>query len=156
MKIELYKAVDHPTIEDVEKVLKEKLGDKYEYKLKKKASLAVAMVGGAAQDQITVIKNAYHRTVVGLQTTSSSSPSVPKYTTINFSEATLAGWLGFLNNQVGFIGRIVIRLIYGSDSEIYDEVRNTIKDNMNIEIEVHEAGLGALFKKKKKEEAVEA
>ncbi|WP_435314824.1 hypothetical protein [Cellulophaga fucicola] len=156
MKIEVYKAVDHPTIEDVEKVLKEKLGDKYEYKLRKKASIAGQMVGGVNYDNITVIKNAYHRTVVGLETTSSSSPSVPKFTTINFSEATLAGWLGFLNNQVGFIGRIIIRLIYGGDSEIYDEVRETIKNNMNIEVEVHEAGLGALFKKKKKEETVEA
>ncbi|SFW39987.1 hypothetical protein [Cellulophaga fucicola] len=156
MKIEVYKAVDHPTIEDVEKVLKEKLGDKYEYKLRKKAGIAGQMVGGVNYDNITVIKNAYHRTVVGLETTSSSSPSVPKFTTINFSEATLAGWLGFLNNQVGFIGSFIIRLIYGGDSEIYDEVRETIKNNMNIEVEVHEAGLGALFKKKKKEEAVEA
>ncbi|MCL5245169.1 hypothetical protein M4I21_05070 [Cellulophaga sp. 20_2_10] len=156
MKIEIYKAVDHPTIEDVEKLLIEKLGDKYEYKLKKEAGLAGKMMGGAGSDQITVIKNAYHRTVVGIERTSSSSAAVPKFTTINFSEATLAGWLGFLHNQVGFIGRIIIRLIYGSDSEVYDDVRNTIKDNMNIEVEVHEAGLGALFKKKKKEETVEA
>ena len=150
MKVELFKAVDNPTIEDVEKVLKEKLGDKYEFKLKKASGIASQMVGGAAHDQVTVIKNAYHRTVVSVQIADDTDVSGKKATFIYFSEAELAGWLRILHKEVGFIGAFIIRLIYGSSDDIYDAVKDTIKDNLNIVVEVHKAGLSALFKKNTK------
>lgn len=152
MKVINFRAFENPTIEDLEALLKEKLGDKYTYKSSRKASsLAGQLVNSKSKDSVTVIKNAYHRTVVSVATVDDSSLDTGKRTNIFFSEATLAGWLGLLNKEGGFIGRIIIRAIYGTSDEIYDEVKNLIKKNIKGEDETHEVGLSTLFKKKKQE-----
>lgn len=150
MKITTFNAHDHPTIEDVEKLLQENLGAKYEYKLKKKsASLAGKIMNGSAGDAITIIKDAYHRTVVTITTFEDSGTASGKRTSLYFSEDELAGWLGFLNKQTGLIGHLVIRAIYGSGDGFYEEVEQAIKKNLKGEDETHSVGLGALFGKKK-------
>lgn len=152
MKVTNFRAFENPSIEDLESLLKEKLGDKYTYKSSRKAnSLAGKLVNSKSKDSVTVIKNAYHRTVVSVSTVDDASLDTGKRTNIFFSEATLAGWLGFLHKEGGFIGRIIIRIIYGVSDEIYDEVKSTIKTNIKGADETHEVGLGALFKKNKQE-----
>ncbi|EZH73913.1 hypothetical protein ATO12_13600 [Aquimarina atlantica] len=148
MKVTVFKAIDDPTIDDIEKVIKDKLGDKYTYKSSRKASsMAGKLLKGSAEDSITVIKNAYHRFVVVLRAEKDPTSLSGLYTSIHFSSATLAGWLGFLHNEVGFIGRIIIRTIYGKDDPIYDEVKTIVKDSFRIEEETIDTGLGSLFKK---------
>lgn len=150
MKVTVFRAFENPTIEELEALLKEKLGDKYTYKSSRKAtSLAGKLIDSRAKDSVTVIRNAYHRTVVSIETVDDTSLATGKRTSVYFSEATLAGWLGFLHKEAGFIGRIIIRIIYGVSDEIYDEVKSTVKTNIKGENETHEVGLGALFKKKK-------
>lgn len=150
MKVTNFRAFENPTIEDLEALLKEQLGDKYTYKSSRKAtSLAGQLVNSKSKDSITVIKNAYHRTVVSVSTVDDSSLDTGKRTNIFFSEATLAGWLGLLHKEGGFIGRIIIRAMYGVSDEIYDEVKSTIKANIKGADETHEVGLAALFKKNK-------
>lgn len=149
MKVTIFNATENPTIEDIEKVIKSKLGDKYKYKLFKKSnSLAGKLINGSSMDSVTVIKNAYHRYVVSVETIKDPMSESGKHTSIYFSEETLAGWLGFLYNEVGFIGRIIIRAIYGTSDEIYAEVENVVKTNIKGEDKTVEAGLGSLFKKK--------
>ena len=151
MKVESYKGPENLKIEDVEKVLKEKLGEKYELKFKKGSGIGGQMLGRAAYDEITVIKNAYHRTVVSLEVPKDTDMSGKKCTIIHFSEAELAPWLRILGREVGFIGLFIIGLMYGRKDEIYDEVKNTIKNNLNVEVETLDVGLKSLFKKKKTE-----
>lgn len=149
MKVTIFTAFENPTIEELETLLKEKLGDKYTYKSTRKAnSLAGKLVNSKSKDSVTVIKNAYHRTVVSVETGDDSSLDTGKRTSVYFSEATLAGWLGLLHKEGGFIGRIIIRMIYGVSDEIYEDVEKTIKTNIKGEDETHEFGLGTLFKKK--------
>lgn len=149
MKVTVFRAFDNPTIEDLETLLKEKLGDKYTYKSSRKAtSLAGKIMDSRAKDSVTIIKNAYHRTVVSVETGDDSSLETGKRTNIFFSEATLAGWLGLLHKEGGFIGRIIIRIIYGVSDEIYEDVKSTVKTNVKGENETHEVGLSTLFKKK--------
>jgi len=150
MKVTVFRAFENPAIEDLETLLKEKLGDKYTYKSSRKAtSLAGKLMDSKSKDSVTVIKNAYHRTVVSVETVDDASLDTGKRTSVYFSEATLAGWLGLLHKEGGFIGRIIIRTIYGFSDEIYDVVKSTIKTNINGEDETHEVGLSTLFKKKK-------
>lgn len=152
MKIEVFKAAENLKIEDVEKVLKQKLGEKYELKLKKASGIGGQMIGGVANDQVTVIKNAYHRTVVSLMVGDDTDMSGKKATFIYFSEAELATWLRMLRKEGGLIGWGIIRLIYGGSDEIYDAVKNTIKENIDVIVETHEHGLRTMFKKNKKVE----
>ncbi|WP_141402412.1 hypothetical protein [Sediminicola luteus] len=148
MKVTVFKAIDDPTIDDIEKVIKDKLGDKYTYKSSRKASsMAGKLLKGSPEDSITVIKNAYHRYVVLLRADKDPTSASGMYTTIHFSSATLAGWLGFLHREVGFIGRIIIRAIYGNDDPIYNEVKTIVTDNFKIEEETFDTGIGSLFKK---------
>lgn len=150
MKVTIFNATENPTIDDVEKVIKSKLGEKYKYKsFRKSNSLAGKLINGSSMDSITVIKNAYHRYVVSVNTIDDPSLDSGKRTSIYFSEETLAGWLGFLYKEVGFIGRIIIRAIYGASDEIYAEVENVVKTNIKGQDETTEVGLGSLFKKKK-------
>ncbi len=123
MKIEVFKGAENLKIEDVEKVLKQKLGEKYELKLKKATGIGGQMIGGAANDQITVIKNAYHRTVVSLMVADDTDMNGKKATFIYFSEAELATWLRILRKEAGLIGAGIIRLIYGGSDEIYEDVK---------------------------------
>ncbi|SDH49051.1 hypothetical protein [Winogradskyella thalassocola] len=147
MKVTIFRADENPSIEEIEKLLIEKLGDKYQYKSTRKAtSLAGKLVKSNSVDGITVIKNAYHRTVVSTETIDDASLDSGKRTSIYFSEATLAGWLSLLHNEAGFIGRIIIRAIYGSSDEIYTEVETTIKTNIKGEDETNEYGLGSFLK----------
>lgn len=150
MKVTTFRAFDNTSIEDLESLIKTKLGDKYTYaSSRKKNSLAGKLINGSSADSITVIKNAYHRTVVSISTFDDPTLETGKRTTIYFSEATLAGWLGVLNNNAGFLGSIIIGLIYGKSHEIYKEVENLVKTNINGEDETLDVGLGSLFKKKK-------
>lgn len=153
MKVTTFRAFENPTIEDLEKVLTDKLGDKYQFKSSRKAkSLAGKLVKGSGEDSITVIKNAYHRTVVSISTVDDPSLDTGKRTSIYFSEVTLSGWLSLLHKEAGFIGRFIIRLIYGGSSEIYKDVENTVKENIKGEDETFDAGLGSFLKKKKNKE----
>lgn len=152
MKVSIFRAFENPTIEDLEALLEKKLGDKYTYKSSRKATSLVGKIANSkSADSVTVIKNAYHRTVVSVETIDDASLDTGKRTSVYFSEATLAGWLGLLHKEGGFIGRIIIRAIYGFSDEIYDEVKTTIKTNINGEDETTEVGLSTLFKKKKQE-----
>ncbi|WP_299117061.1 hypothetical protein [uncultured Winogradskyella sp.] len=153
MKVTTFNATDHPKIEDIEKVLTDKLGDTYKYKTNKKAtSLVGKMAGGSKRDSVTVIKNAYHRTVVSVETFNDHTSESGKRTNIYFSEDTLAGWLAFLNKEAGFLGRIIIRLIYGNGGGFYQEVEQVVKTNINGKDETVEVGLSTLFKKKKNQQ----
>lgn len=145
MKITSYKTAEVNTIEDIERVVTNHFEDKYTYKLTKKASTAGQLIGKSQVDSFTVIKNAYHRSVVVVDFNSKDNS-----TSIRFEDYTLAGWLGFLNNQVGFIGSLIIRLIYGSGGDFYSDVENSIKTNIDGEDITLDVGLGALFKKKDK------
>ncbi|RZS99830.1 hypothetical protein [Aquimarina brevivitae] len=146
MKIKIYKALENPTIEDVERVIKEKIGDKYTYKSTRKAdSVAGKILNGNAQNTIIVIKNAYHRIVVAVETVKDPTDDNGQYTTLRFSTAELAGWLRFLHREGGLLGSFIIRLIYGSNDPIYDEVRNIVKDNFKIEEQTLDVGIGTLF-----------
>jgi hypothetical protein len=150
MKVTVFKAVENPSIEEVEKLIKEKLGDKYTYKSSRKASsMAGKIMNSHAEDAITVIKNAYHRFVVVVDTTKDPTSKNGQYTSFRFSSAELAGWLRFLHNEVGIIGRFIIRLIYGGDDPIYEKVKNIVKDNFKIEEQTIDVGLRSLFKKNK-------
>ena len=152
MKVTIFRAFENPTIEDLEALLKEKLGDKYTYKSSRKStSLAGKLLNSNAANSVTIIKNAYHRTVVSTETVDDPSLDTGKRTSIYFTEATLAGWLGLLHKEGGFIGRIIIRAIYGASDEIYKDVEKTIKTNVKGEDETMELGLGSLFKKKKED-----
>lgn len=149
MKVTIFNATDNPTIEEVENLVKSKLGDKYTYKSQRKSnSMAGKILNGSSADALTVIKNAYHRTVVSVETIPDPSLSSGKRTSIYFSDATLAGWLGLLHKEGGFVGRMIIRAIYGAKDEIYDEVEKVVKTNINGQDETTEVGLGSLFKKK--------
>ncbi|NHN25304.1 hypothetical protein FIA58_006400 [Flavobacterium jejuense] len=151
MKVTTFRAFDNPTLEEVEKLLKEKLGNKYELKLSRKSThLAGKLITGSTTDAITVIKNAYHRTKVNVTTIDDASSNTGKHTSIYFSEATLAGWLLLLHNQAGLLGRLIIRLIYGNSDAFYEEIDSIIKTNIKGEEETKEVGLGTLFKKKNK------
>ena len=121
-------------------------------KLKKASGIGGQIIGGVANDQIKVIKNAYHRTVVSLLVSDDTDMSGKKATFIYFSEAELATWLPMLRKEGGLIGWGIIRLIYGGSDEIYDAVKNTIKENIDVIVETHNHGLSALFKKNKKVE----
>lgn len=149
MKVTIFNATDNPTIEEIEMVIKSKLGDKYTYKSNRKtSSIAGKIFNGSSADSITVIKNAYHRTVVSVETI--PDPSLPsgKRTSIYFSEVTLAGWLGLLHKEGGFLGRMIISAIYGAKDEIYGEVEKVVKTNVNGQDETSEVGLGAFLKNK--------
>lgn len=152
MKITTFRAFENPTVEEVEKLLKEELGNKYELKLSRKSTnLAGKLITGSTSDAVTVIKNAYHRTKVNVTTIDDASSETGKHTSIYFSEATLAGWLLLLHHQAGLLGRLIIRLIYGDSSGFYEEIENVIKTNFKGEDETKDVGLTALFKKKKQD-----
>ncbi|WP_103867537.1 hypothetical protein [Aquimarina sp. I32.4] len=147
MKVTVFKAIENPSIEDVEKLIKEKLGDKYTYKSSRKANnIAGKIMNSHAEDAITIIKNAYHRFVVVVDTTKDPTSENGQYTCFRFSSEELAGWLRFLRNEVGFIGSFIIRLIYGGDDPIYEEVKNIVKDNFKIEEQTIDVGLRSLLK----------
>lgn len=149
MKVTTYRAFENPTLEEVEKLLKEKLGDKYELKLTRKSSnIASALLNRSNTDGVTVIKNAYHRTKVNVTTIDDATSNTGKHTSIYYSEAELAGWLSFLHKQSGLLLRLVIRLIYRNSDGFYEEVDTVIKSNFKGEEETKEVGIGSLFKKK--------
>ncbi|MHA7058805.1 hypothetical protein ACWGOQ_0016390 [Aquimarina sp. M1] len=150
MKVTVYKAIENPSIEDVEKLIQDKLKDKYTYKSSRKAStIAGQMMNGQAEDAITVIKNPYHRFVVVVEKVKDPTSENGQYTSIRFSSAELAGWLRFLYKEVGLIGQFIIRLIYGGDDPIYEEVKNIVKDNFAIEEQTIDVGIGSLLKRNK-------
>ena len=150
MKVTTFKAFENPTIENIEKVLKDNLKDKYEYKIKKKASsLAGKLVNGSSGDSVTVIKNAYHRTVITVITIDDVLAESGKTTAIYFSEDEIAGWLGFLRKEGGLIGGLIIRLIYGGGDGFYEEVEKTVKTNIKGQDETLEVGLGSLLTRNK-------
>lgn len=152
MKVTTYKTFENPTVEEVEKLLKSKIGDKYEVKLSKKAtSVAGKLFTDSATNSVIVIKNAYHRTKVNVVTIEDSSLETGKYTSIYYSEAKLTGWLALLHGQAGLLGKLAIRLMYGKADDFYDEVDHIIKANIKGEDETKEVGIGSLFKKKKQE-----
>ncbi|CAM4126842.1 MULTISPECIES: hypothetical protein [Flavobacterium] len=149
MKVTTYKTFDNTTAEQVEKLLKDKLGNKYEIKLSKKAtSMAGKLFTDAANDSVTVIKNAYHRTKVNVATIDDPSSETGAYTAISYSEAKLTGWLSILHGQAGLLGKLVIRLIYGNADEFYEEVDNVIKVNIKGVEETKNVGIASLFNKK--------
>ncbi|TPN83383.1 hypothetical protein [Aquimarina algicola] len=149
MKVTIYKAIENPSIEDVEQIIKEKLGDKYTYKSSRKASsVAGKILNSRTEDTITVIKNAYHRFVVVVDVVKDPTSESGKCTHFRFSSAELAGWLAFLHKEGGLLGAFIIRLIYGSNDPIYDEVRNIVKDNFKIEEQTVNTGLSALLGRK--------
>ncbi len=153
MKTTLFYAFDNPTIEEIEDIIKSKLGDKYTYKSsRKKNSLAGKLINGSTKDSITVIKNAYHRYVVSVETNKDPSSETGKTTVVYFNNQELAGWLKLLYKEAGFIGQIIIGLIYGKSNEIYDDVIKTVKTNLRGEDKTYEVGLGAFFKKNKSAE----
>ena len=149
MKITRFQILDDSTIEDIEDLIKTKLGDKYTYKSLRKSNTVVGkLVNGSAADSITVIKNAYHRITVSV-TTIDDPLTGKKERSIHFGKASLAGWLGFLHKEGGILGRIIIRIIYGMSDEIYDEVEGLVRKNVKGEDHTIEAGIGALFNRKK-------
>ena len=150
MKVTIFNATENPTIEDLEKVIKVKLGDKYTYKSTRKAkSTAGKLLNSSSADSVTVIKNAYHRTTVSLETIKDASLSTGLRTSVYFSEAKLAGWLTLLHREGRWLGRIIIRTIYGVSSPIYQEVKDAVKLNIKGEDETSEVGLASFLRKKK-------
>ncbi len=149
MKVTTYYTDQLTTVEQVEEVVKKGLKDKYEYKVNKKSeSLAGKIIKGATVDNIVVIKNAYHRNVISINTMKDPRVTSGEVTTIVFSEATVAGWLAFLNKQVGIVGHLIIRLIYGKGDGFYEEVERVVKSNIKGREETVDVGLTAMFKKK--------
>ncbi|MGB1248216.1 MAG: hypothetical protein ACPG4Z_04975 [Chitinophagales bacterium] len=128
---------DNITLSKVEALYKEKFGDKYEYT----AQEASKGMLGSKPASLLVVKNAYHRTNVRLTENEGS-------TFINFDDSELVWWLGILRNNLGFIGALVIDLIYGDGDGFYGEVESVIRENFNIEVEEINTGIGALFGKK--------
>lgn len=152
MKVTTYKTFGNLTVEDVEKLLKSKIGDKYEVKLSKKAtSVAGKLLTDSATDSVIVIKNAYHRTKVNVVSVDDASTETGKHTSIYYSEAKLTGWLGLLHGQAGLLGKLAIRLMYGNADDFYDDVDHVIKINIKGEDVTNEVGIGSLFRKKKQD-----
>ncbi|TSE07284.1 hypothetical protein [Aquimarina algiphila] len=126
-------------IKSLNQLFENEFGDKYTYKSSNASNNAISkVVSGKSNDAFTVIKNAYHRTVISLQ-------DIDGKTYINFGEDTLEWWLNLLNNNFGFIGSLIIRLIYGDGDGFYDEIQATVKNNLQVEEQEIKVGLGALF-----------
>lgn len=142
MKITNFYTEDELTIEQLEQILKQHLGDKYKIDVKKKSSnLAVKLVSTEKMDMITVGKNAYHRTVIRIQTIKDEFLPSGKRTSIYFDDATLAWWLDLLHSNFGLIGSLIIRLIYGTGDGFYQEIERAVKDNVDGKQETIKTGL---------------
>lgn len=158
MEITTYYAKKDIKLEQVEQLLKEKLGDKYTYKVKKKAgSYAGKFLNSTSHDKVTVIKNAFHRYDV-LADTSRDPRSTDENATVTIIDVLesheIAGWLKMLHKEGGFIGRMIIRQIYGSGNEYYREIKDVVFNNIEVTKETSNIpsvgdAIGSLFGKKK-------
>lgn len=130
-------------LDELFKVYQQKLGSKYQVEFKKAGSNVISRtVTGKKEDSILVAKNAYHRTEIDIYYDPSANESY-----FRFNEATLKGWLGFLNKQTGLIGSFIISLCYGKGQEFYTDVINVVIENYKPEERQINTGLSALWNK---------
>ncbi len=134
-------------LQDLHKLIDEKLGGKYMVKFLKKGNAGQQMLGGEKFDQILIAKNAYHRTLISVDQLPKQVGQEKDETYIHFNRATLKGWLQFLYDNTGFIGGGIINMCYGNNKEFDDDILKALQTKYEIKKREMNTGISALWKK---------
>lgn len=134
-------------IKSIHELLDEKLGKKYKVKFVPKSNSVMQMIGGDKQDQVFIIKNAYHRTYISLTHLNKQLGIENDETLFGFNRDDLNWWLAFLHNNTGIIGALIIRLLYGSSEPFDKEILEALKSKFDVKTREDNYGLSKLWKK---------
>ena len=122
------------SVEELKEIFEKDLGNKYKvYAGSKFRNL------GTGGESVFLKKNAYHGASVTLSKWKGGS-----YLTI--ADATPSTFLSMFTQRMGLIVAGMLRLIYGSSGTLYDEVYQTLQNNLTF-TEV-KSGLSTLFARK--------
>ena len=138
---------DNVNLEELEIYLKEKLGDKIKVKFVKKANAAQRMLGGKDSDTIRIENNAYHLFYISTEAVVAGEfgdIDVNNATKIYIDKTELKGFLGIVYSNFGFIGTLIIDLIYGKATEFYKDLDNALASKYKIRRVQIETGINGL------------
>lgn len=135
------------SLKDLHQILNERLGKTYKVKYIDKKNMALQLMGASKDDALLIEKNAYHRTYIHTEFISQQQGASTDETIVMFNTATLKGWLKVVHNNFGFIGAIIIRLIYGSNEAFDKDILDAIKSSYQLHEREVNIGLSAMWKK---------
>ena len=102
--------------------LNKKFGGKYKVEFNKASSGAMQFVTGNTTDYIAIKKNAYHGVTLGVSPADASID----YQTITISAYTPNAIVRQIFGRTGILDLLIIKLIWGSGNDFYDEIDNFI------------------------------
>lgn len=135
------------TIEEIHKVIEEKLKGKYKIEFQKKGNLISKGMGAPNRDSVFISKNAYHRVFISVEFVSQATSQTEDETYYYTDSSTLKWWLRILNKEVGLIGQLIIRKLYGSADLFYNDINDAVKSKFDLKSREFNAGVSALWKK---------
>lgn len=126
---------------------KDVFGEKYKVKVNEKHTGVKKIVTGKSMDVVLLTKNAYHRLNVSIADSGDQlTESGKKEFYINFIQAPSKGWMNFLRKEAGFVGGLILGLIFGKADEFHSEVIEAV--DKKYDLHERKVGLGTVFKKK--------
>ncbi len=126
----MYKTKQNITsLEDLQSMLKEKLGGKYAMEMNQADKGAKKFLTGNAQNSINLKKNGYHGLMVLLTPPSNGMD----YSVIHLVPYTPNTIIRLITQNAGILDNLIFKAIWGSGNEFYQDLHDVVLEKFEAE-----------------------